>query len=118
MFPLNVFLAKLKVYGTAIIVAIIILATLVATIWILTLRHKLSTSRAETASLQQTVNGYAAASQALKAKLDTASKAVMIEDQQNQKLLGDLQKSVPKDPAQATSWAIAASQKIAQEAKR
>jgi hypothetical protein len=118
MIPLSLLLTKIKAYGRALLLALLALAILAVGTWILVLTHQRNVARQDAAKLQTTVNGYVAAAKSLQAKLDAAAQALTQEDAENQKLLADLQHSVPKDPAQATAWAIAASQKISQEAKR
>ena len=118
MIPLNVLIASIKSYSKVIIGTLAVAALAALGIYIGILRHDCAKAEAERAALQQVVDGYVAASKALQSKLDAADKALDAEDTENKKLLADLQASVPKDPAQANAWAIAAAQKIAGEAKR
>jgi hypothetical protein len=118
MLPLNVLLANLKTYANIIIGTVVVLAVVSTGVYIAVLRHERNMARAKEAVLQQVVAGYVAASKALQVKLDAADKALDDEDVENKKLLADLQASVPKNPAEANAWAIAAAQKIGKEAQR
>ena len=118
MIPLNVLLTAIQSYSKVIFITIASMAILATGAYIGLLRHERNDARAEKAKLQVVVDGYVAATKALQAKLDTASKALDEEDLENKKLMADLSATVPKDPAQATAWAIAAAQKIGKEAQR
>jgi len=118
MLPLNVLLTQAKAYLNVIIGTLVTLVVLATGTYIAVLRHERNDARAKVAVLQPVVDGYIAASKALQTRLDAANKALGDEDKASKELIASLQKSAPKNPAQVNAWAIAASKRIAAEAKR
>ena len=118
MFSFTLLLANLKNYGQAVLITLVALTILATGIYICLLRHELDKAKAQKAVLQLTVNGYEAAAKALQAKLDAAAKQLLEVDEENKELMDDLHKTLPKDPAEANAWAIAAAGKIRKEAGR
>ena len=118
MLPLSLVWAQVKVYANAILAVAFLAIVIGVGVWIRVLRSERDAARKQAATLQVTVDGYVGASKALQERLDAARNETDVAEVENHKLMAELAEKIPQDPSQATAWAIEASKKIAEEAKR
>jgi len=118
MFPaFDLFLARVKAYGQAVLGIMLLIAFLLAGISVVVMRHQRNVARAQAQALILTIKGYQTAADAARARVETAVARAEVSDLRHVALVGDLKASLPKTPEEAIAWAIKSGAKIGQETR-